>query len=89
MGIKWQTKYKKQPCKVYEGEELMKLATSMGCSVDLEKREADAIRNCKHKGSIVVSDSIATCLFTATCTRCQKSAGGHKSIKAAKAALKS
>ena len=41
MGIKWQTKFKKQPCKKYEGEELAKLAESLGYKVDLEKIEQD------------------------------------------------
>ena len=40
-GLKWVNKYKKQKCKVYKGEELVKVAAAMGFTVDLEKIQAD------------------------------------------------
>lgn len=42
--------------------------------------------SCKHT-KVLVSDSIDTCKFTATCLRCGKTTGGYSSIKKAKAAL--
>lgn len=44
-------------------------------------------KKCGHK-EILISDSILTCKFTATCLKCGKSAGGHKTINGAKKALK-
>jgi len=52
-----------------------------------EETGSDPRCKCKHK-NIVISDSIATCLFTATCRDCGKIAGGMKTITKAKAALK-
>jgi len=87
MGLKWQTKYKKQPCKVYRGEELVALAASKGYNVDLEKIAEDMKKNCKHSFNVATADVDGT--FKAICTKCAKSTNGHATAKDAKAALKS
>lgn len=86
MSIKWQTKYKKQPCKVFKGEELVQLAASRGFSVDLEKIAEDLKKKCKHGFNVATAEPDGT--FKAVCSKCGKSTHGHATSKDAKVALK-
>jgi hypothetical protein len=86
VAIKWQNKYKKQPCKIYKGDELVQLAASKGFSVDLEKIAEDLRKKCKHSFNVATAEPDGT--FKAMCSKCGKSTHGHFTSKDAKAALK-